>query len=90
MAFAAALPLISASIAIIAVYFRGTHEFVWPSRFRKRHLFFILDYIILDRKCHMDSGGVLNQIRGHVYHGLLGYHVSGRQDAITAAAAKLR
>lgn len=38
----------------------------------------------------MDSGGVLNQIRGHSYHGLLGYHVSGRQDAITAAAAKLR
>lgn len=45
--------------------------------------------ISLGMKCHKDSGGVLNQIRGHVYHGLLSYRVSGRHDAITTTAATL-
>lgn len=34
----------------------------------------------------MDSGGVLNQIRGRVYHGLLSQLVSGRHGAVIAAA----
>lgn len=43
----------------------------------------------LAKKRHTVSGGVLNQIRGHVYDGLLDYHISWRQDTIAAAAATL-
>lgn len=45
--------------------------------------FYLIGYL---RGCHMDSGGVLNQIRGRVYHGLLSQLVSGRYGTVKAAA----
>ena len=55
----------------------------------EKNTLFLSLFISLGMKCHKDSGGVLNQIRGHVYHGLLGYCVSGRHNAITTTAATL-